>query len=1182
MFRFTGSLAFDNAGNITLSANASVQFPPSVPFVGGVTIGSASVYMQIRPDEDFSNSYVAAWTTFAGATIGFQYSFDKTFKFLDRVPAMSAPYVAPPRDAQYPNQVGGNFRVAPEAGVDGYFIRVTSPRFANPSYTGTRDYLLLFSDVADPQIVFTGNPKSTLNPGALGNLQGQAAYSFAIKNDTDPVPHEQGQVSSRGGSDNERIIFVPKSFFAGSGQTMFSGSYQVMLLSKDSLIGSEPTFTVTPRYQPATAVATTATVNVANGVNTITVTGTAFGLTPDSTTVNIFRSSAANPYLGVLATSVRLDPNNPSHNYNKTTGTYSITTTWNGLPDLVGSLVNSNAATNRFFARVNDGGNPVTDLSPLTTKFTNYVTQPSPLASITITNPSGMTPDLFKPVAFVKASANANAPGGYTALFNAVPTSPNHIAVSGSGLNVTTRVTISVDNGGFIGIGNVNTVVAGAQTMFTLPDFTSPAAAAAFLNTSGNGVRFVANSLFTGKSNITVSIDTTTVRGTKYNSSLTIPVLSNPFFIDRFQGLPADTQGLFGSEGKVFYDFSDGPDGYQFNFANGFAPTGNYRFKYLSGNFRGLEISDTGRVTGTPTSGSDLPVGFPQDAITIGVYDDIGNSDIMTFLIQIAKAPTPAFLPRADSVSTRKNEPRYIEVLANDTYPAVYLDPSLLGGLNPIVSGEATQFGGQAITSVSNGFPAIFYIPAPGFVGVDTFQYRIISDSLSALATVTVNVVDGTPPTISMVGDKRSFGGPVGPVAFTVNDAETPTANLTLSATSSNPTLLPPENISFGGSGSSRTFTLSPTSGEVGSATITLTVADGSGFTVSTSFALTVAVPVPTELEREFSVGRDRGGEASITLRNPDNTVRYTLTPFGANFTGGIRTASGDFTGDGIADLVVASGPGMPGQVLVFDGVTKAQIPTPLPGNQPFGSTFTRGIIVAAGDLNADGFSDLIITAEAGGGARVRIFDATPQGFFQRSDFIALIGGDNKPDSVKFRGGSRATVSDINGDGVGDLIWAAGAGGGPRVATFDGKKLDNGSNVFYKLTGDFFVLSTSLRDGAYLAGGDVNGDGIGDVIAGGGSGAPPQVVGFSGATLIQNNFSKFLDFTFGTNSSQGIRVAVKDLNNDKIADVIVGSAPGAGSRVAAFNGNNLRGSSTGASLFDFTAFAGFSGGVFVG
>ena len=74
---------------------------------------------------------------------------------------------------------------------------------------------------------------------------------------------------------------------------------------------------------------------------------------------------------------------------------------------------------------------------------------------------------------------------------------------------------------------------------------------------------------------------------------------------------------------------------------------------------------------------------------------------------------------------------------------------------------------------------------------------------------------------------------------MTLGDAETAAADLTLSASSSAQGLVPDANIVLGGSGASRTVTVTPASNQSGSATITLTVSDGAASTTDT-FVLTV------------------------------------------------------------------------------------------------------------------------------------------------------------------------------------------------------------------------------------------------------------------------------------------------------------------------------------------------------
>jgi hypothetical protein len=180
-----------------------------------------------------------------------------------------------------------------------------------------------------------------------------------------------------------------------------------------------------------------------------------------------------------------------------------------------------------------------------------------------------------------------------------------------------------------------------------------------------------------------------------------------------------------------------------------------------------------------------------------------------------------------------------------------------------------------------------------------------------------------------------------------------------------------------------------------------------------------------------------------------------------------------------------------------------------------------------------------------------------------------------------FRGGARAAIADVNADGAGDLIVAAGFGGGPRVAGFSGKSLSSGP---VKIFGDFFMFEQTLRNGVFITAGDIDGDGFADVIAGGGPGGGPRVFALSGKALVNGNQQVQLANFFGGNEANrgGIRVAVKDLDGDAKADLVVGAGAGAGSRVTAYLGANIAANGTPAAQLDFDAFPNFSGGVFVG
>jgi len=164
-----------------------------------------------------------------------------------------------------------------------------------------------------------------------------------------------------------------------------------------------------------------------------------------------------------------------------------------------------------------------------------------------------------------------------------------------------------------------------------------------------------------------------------------------------------------------------------------------------------------------------------------------------------------------------------------------------------------------------------------------------------------------------------------------------------------------------------------------------------------------------------------------------------------------------------------------------------------------------------------------------------------------------------------FRGGVRVALGDVNGDGIVDIVTAPGAGGGPDVRVFDGK---TGT-----LLRSEYVFDPSFSGGVEVAVADINRDGFADIIVGAGPGGGPNIRVVDGSK--PGRF--FQDFmAFDANFSGGVTVAAADLDRDGLADIIAGAGPGGGPNVRAWS------SSSGKMIADFYAYnPAFDGGVFV-
>ncbi len=184
--------------------------------------------------------------------------------------------------------------------------------------------------------------------------------------------------------------------------------------------------------------------------------------------------------------------------------------------------------------------------------------------------------------------------------------------------------------------------------------------------------------------------------------------------------------------------------------------------------------------------------------------------------------------------------------------------------------------------------------------------------------------------------------------------------------------------------------------------------------------------------------GAGGGTEPTVRVYNgADGVLVRTFAAFERTFSGGVFVAAGDVNGDGIADIIVGSGEGRSPLVRVFDGPTGRKLTLPVGEFVPYSPRFVGGVRVAAGDVNGDGRADVITGAGPGGGPHVRIWNSGHVSSLQElTGFFSY--------DPAFRGGVYVAAGDVNGDGYADVVTGAGAGGGPHVRVWnvhDGSEL---------------------------------------------------------------------------------------------------------------------------------------------
>jgi hypothetical protein len=344
------------------------------------------------------------------------------------------------------------------------------------------------------------------------------------------------------------------------------------------------------------------------------------------------------------------------------------------------------------------------------------------------------------------------------------------------------------------------------------------------------------------------------------------------------------------------------------------------------------------------------------------------------------------------------------------------------------------------------------------------------------------------------------------------------------------------------------------------------------------------------------------GALAAIDLATLDGANGFRLIGVDAGDQSGFSVSdAGDVNGDGFADLIVgalaaesAGGANAEGEsYVVFGKASWAGTPAldlaSLDGTNGFrligigADDFSGASVSSAGDVNGDGFADLIVGAPGAGDLQLE-FEGESYVVFGKASWagtpsldLAALNGTNgfrltNVGDYEFAGRSVSSAGDVNGDGFDDLIVGA-----PGSAIYDEYEPGTSYVVFGKAswagtpslslasldgTNGFRLTGADLVDlsGASVSSaGDVNGDGFADLIvgapgaesAGGANGEGESYVVFGKAswagtpsldlaTLDGTNGFSLIGIDAGDGS--GRVSSAGDVNGDGFADVIVGAS----------------------------------------
>jgi hypothetical protein len=256
------------------------------------------------------------------------------------------------------------------------------------------------------------------------------------------------------------------------------------------------------------------------------------------------------------------------------------------------------------------------------------------------------------------------------------------------------------------------------------------------------------------------------------------------------------------------------------------------------------------------------------------------------------------------------------------------------------------------------------------------------------------------------------------------------------------------------------------------------------------------------------------GAPGHVQIRHiTDGSLLFDFQPYGAGYVGGISVAVGDVDHDGFDDLITGTLDRFD-SVKVFNGLAFSrgtfQPAHPdgdliIPAFNPFGAQFGIGVNVAAGDISNDGFADIVCGAAAGN-PDVRIFSGRDMANHVFNPIPGLsLLVQFFPYALGFNIGANVAAGDVSNNGFADVVTGPTAGN-PDVRVYNGQDIARRLFNPTSLLAQFFAYGQAFNVGAYVAVGDITVDGFAEVITGATSGNPDVHV-YDGMAIAHRAFN---------------------------------------------------------------------------